>query len=58
MYADEKQRFLHVKVDEDDLALVKQLMAVEKLRKSDILRRAIRAYAKQLGVDAQPEKVG
>ncbi|GEM_PF-1852575 len=51
IYEQEKERFLHVKVDEDDLALVKQLMAAEKLRKSDILRRAIRAYAKQLGIE-------
>jgi len=52
MYEDEKQQYLHVKVDLEDLELVKQLMSAEKLKKSDILRRAIRAYAKQLGIEA------
>lgn len=49
MYA--KEQFLNVKIDPEDLALVKQLMAAERLRKSDIVRRALRAYAKQLGIE-------
>ena len=57
MYQNEKDRFLHVKVAEEDVALVKQLMAAERLRKSDIVRRALRAYAKQLGIEPQQSKV-
>ncbi len=55
MYA--KQQFINVKIDPEDLVLVKQLMAAERLRKSDIVRRALRAYAKQLGIEVQPAKV-
>ena len=41
--------------DDEDLRLLEACKAAEKLSTSDILRRAIRFYAKHLGVDAPPE---
>lgn len=49
----ENESIVHVKIDKEDGALIKALMAAEKLKKGDIIRRAVRAYAKQLGI--QPE---
>jgi ribbon-helix-helix CopG family protein len=48
-----------VKFPDDDLAILEALEALEKLKRSDIVRRAIRAYAKQLGLldaEGQPKK--
>ena len=48
-----------VKFPPDDLAVLEALEGVERLKRSDIVRRAVRAYAKQLGLlDAagQPKK--
>jgi hypothetical protein len=39
-----------VKFPPDDLVLLETLEHVERLKRSDIIRRAVRAYAKQLGV--------
>jgi hypothetical protein len=39
-----------VVLDGEDLELVRALMDKEKLSRSDVLRRAIRSYAQQLGV--------
>lgn len=39
-----------LRLDEEDRALLDACVAVEKLTKSDVLRRALRAYAKHLGV--------
>jgi hypothetical protein len=36
----------------DDYALLEALSAHERLRRGDIVRRAVRAYAAQLGVTA------
>jgi len=38
------------KVPPDDLALLEALEAIERLKRSDVVRRAIRAYAVKLGV--------
>lgn len=43
-----------LRLDDEDMALLEACVRVEKLSKSDILRRALRAYAKTLGVDAKP----
>lgn len=40
------------RLDDDDRALLEALAAHEKLTRSDVVRRAIRAYAAQLGVKA------
>lgn len=46
-----------VKFHPDDLAVLKALEEIERLKRSDIVRRAIRAYAKQLGVQVdKPRK--
>jgi hypothetical protein len=45
-----------LRLDEEDLALLEALVAAEKLSRSDILRRALRAYAKALGVTPQPKR--
>ena len=44
------------KVKPPDLALLEALEELEQLKRSDVIRRAIRAYAKQLGVEAEPKK--
>lgn len=41
-----------VKFPPDDLALLEALEHFERLKRSDIVRRAVRAYAAQLGVGA------
>ena len=47
-----------VRMDHDDKAILNKLIAFEKLTRSDVIRRAIRAYARQLGVtQAQQDKV-
>lgn len=40
------------RADPDDKALLNALIKTEKLNRSDVIRRAIRAYAKQLGITA------
>lgn len=44
-----------VKFPPDDLAVLEALEEVERLKRSDVVRRAVRAYAKQLGV-GEPKK--
>lgn len=41
-----------IRFEGEDLALLKALEAEERLSRSDVVRRAVRAYAKQLGVEA------
>lgn len=43
-----------VRFTREDLALLDSLAAHEERSRSDVVRRAIRAYAKSLGVDAAP----
>jgi hypothetical protein len=43
-----------VKFPPDDLAVLEALERFERLKRSDIVRRAVRAYAKQLGVMDEP----
>jgi hypothetical protein len=48
-----------VKFPPDDLAVLETLEQAERLKRSDIVRRAVRAYAGQLGLldaDGQPKK--
>jgi hypothetical protein len=45
-----------LRLDAEDRALLDACAAHEKLSKSDILRRALRAYAKVLGVTAEQPK--
>lgn len=42
-----------VKFPPDDLALLEALEQFERLKRSDIVRRAVRAYAAQLGVEVE-----
>ena len=44
-----------VLLQSDDLELLRALVEKERLTRSDVLRRAIRSYAEQLGVKA-PKK--
>jgi hypothetical protein len=45
-----------VKFPPDDLAVLERLEQFERLKRSDIVRRSIRAYARQLGLlDASGE---
>ena len=45
-----------LRLDEEDRVLLDACAAKEKLSKSDILRRALRAYATALGVTAEQPK--
>jgi hypothetical protein len=49
------ERLLNIRMDDEDRAVLDACAAAEKLTKSDILRRALRAYAKSLGVTVEPE---
>ncbi len=42
-----------VKFPSDDLVILDALVDFERLKRSDIVRRAVRAYAAQLGVGAE-----
>lgn len=46
------------RLDEEDRALLDALAAAEKLTRSDVLRRAMRMYAAQLGIKAPKSKKG
>jgi hypothetical protein len=41
-----------VKFPPDDFAILEALERFERLKRSDVVRRAVRAYAEQLGVNA------
>ncbi len=43
----------NVMLDEEDRALLDACAAKDKLTRSDVVRRAVRAYAQQIGVPAQ-----
>ena len=45
-----------LRLDPDELALLEALAAHEERSRSDVVRRAIRAYAEKLGVKAKPAK--
>jgi hypothetical protein len=47
-------KHLVVQLDKEDRALLEQLSALEKLTRSDIVRRALRRYAKDLGLTTTP----
>lgn len=40
----------------EDLEILRALVVEERLTRSDVIRRAVRAYAKQLGVEAPKAK--
>lgn len=42
-----------LRLDAEDKKIVNALIAAEKLNRSDVIRRAIRYYAKSLGVEIQ-----
>jgi hypothetical protein len=44
-----------VKFPPEDLAILEALEQFERLKRSDIVRRAVRAYAEQLGVGTEQE---
>lgn len=53
-----RQTGRNVKFDEEDDQVLIELARREKLTASDIIRRAVRAYAKQLGItQAEDQKV-
>ncbi len=43
-----------LRIDSEDKAILNQLMKLEKLNRSDVIRRAIRDYAKKLGIECSP----
>jgi uncharacterized protein (DUF1778 family) len=46
---------VNLRLDDEDLKLLQEASKREKLNRSDTIRRAIRAYAKQLGISPQSE---
>lgn len=53
MHMDTRPLF-NFRLDDEDRALLDALSAAEKLTRSDVLRRAMRLYAKHIGVE-QPK---
>ena len=47
---------VNLRLDPEDLKLLQEAAKAEKLTRSDTVRRAIRAYAKQLGVTPEQQK--
>lgn len=47
---------VNFRLDDEDRTLLEACCAKEKLKKSDILRRALRLYAVSIGVGPEPEK--
>jgi predicted transcriptional regulator len=45
-----------IRLDPEELALLEALAEHEERSRSDVVRRAIRAYAEKLGVKAKPVK--
>lgn len=45
-----------VKFPPDDLAILEALAKLERLKRSDVVRRAVRVYAKKLGVPLESRK--
>jgi uncharacterized protein (DUF1778 family) len=45
-----------IRLDEEDRALLEACAKAEKLTKSDIIRRAVREYARKLGVAPAPKR--
>jgi hypothetical protein len=45
-----------LRLDAEDRAVLEACSKHEKLSKSDILRRALRAYAASLGLEAKPKR--
>lgn len=43
-----------LRLEGDDLEALDALIEIERLSRSDVIRRAIRAYANQLGVSPKP----
>ena len=41
-------------LDREDRELLDKMAAVEKLKRSDVVRRALRRYAKDLGLETKP----
>ena len=54
--ASEEPVMVSARFEGDDLALLEALVAEERLTRSDVIRRAVRSYAKQLGVSVKPTK--
>lgn len=53
-----EKEWVKVGLDHDDAKLLKQLASVEKLSRADVIRRAIRAFAKsQLNQESPQSKV-
>ena len=51
---DDTPRQFVLQMDQEDRALLERLSAMEKLSKADIIRRALRLYAKDFGLLNQP----
>lgn len=47
------ERLINLRMDDEDQALLEACATKEKLSKSDVLRRALRAYAEHLGVTGE-----
>ena len=52
MVTDKNNPTIGIRFTPDELALLDALMATEERSRSDVVRRAVRAYAEKLGVKA------
>lgn len=51
-----RHRMISMRLEGDDIDVLEGLVAAERLSQSDVIRRALRAYAGQLGVMPKPTK--
>jgi metal-responsive CopG/Arc/MetJ family transcriptional regulator len=54
--SDKKNPTIGIRFTPEELALLDALMAAEERSRSDVVRRAVRAYAEKLDVKAAPPK--
>jgi hypothetical protein len=56
MVNDKKNPTIGIRFTPDELALLDALMVAEERSRSDVVRRAVRAYAEKLGVSGSPKR--
>jgi uncharacterized protein (DUF1778 family) len=51
-----RKPLIALRLDPEEIELLEAMAAKEERNRSDVIRRAIRAYAAQLGVTAKPKR--
>jgi hypothetical protein len=53
--AEARHRMISLRLEGEDIDVLEGLVAAERLSQSDVIRRALRAYAIEVGVLPQPK---